>query len=540
MKKPFLRDLQAQLLGQVTDAAGILDRFSTDASIFQVQPTAVVYPKNTADVRRTVLLALERHAAGKPISITARGLGTDLGGGALGDGLVIAFPAHMNKVLDMDRRTITVQPGANLWTVQQLLHAQARFLPPFPASLHYSTVGGAVANNAAGVKSVKYGAMRDYVRRVKVVLADGSLVTFGRITARQLQRKKGQTDLEGEIYRRVDSLVTDHRRLFSGARPKTLLNAAGYALERVKGSDGSIDLAQLIAGSQGTLGMVTEIVLETVAWNPKTYLTVGYFDDLEKAGEAIEKLRELSPSSLEMVDGAVIDYLRHHRPEDIAGLVPETTPRLVLLAEFDDQSQLSQLRKARRAAKVLARYAAAQRSSENVLEQEALWRIRQSAGALWLGEGFTGLAPVMTDAAVSPAKLSQLLTLLERLVTKHEIELAVWGSAGTGQVWVQPIIELGKKKAKESLPKLMDDYYETVISLGGTTTASQGDGIIRSPYLKALYGEEAYGLIKQVKEIFDPQGIFNPLAKFATPEQVSALVRPNYDFQVPLEYLPQS
>jgi FAD/FMN-containing dehydrogenase len=255
MKKPFLRDLQGQLLGHVTDAAEVLDYFSTDASIFQVRPTVVVYPKNTADVRRTVLAALERQASDKPISVTARGAGTDLGGAALGDGLVIAFPAHMNKVLDMDRRTITVQPGANLWTVQQLLHAQARFLPPFPDSLHFSTVGGAVANNAAGIKSVKYGSMRDYVRRLKVVLADGSLVTFGRLTARQLQRKKGQPDLEGEIYRRIDSLVTDHRRLFEQSRPKTLLNAAGYALERIKGSDGSIDLAQLIIGSQGTLGL---------------------------------------------------------------------------------------------------------------------------------------------------------------------------------------------------------------------------------------------------------------------------------------------
>src|SRR5438270_13967415 len=122
MKKPFLRDLQGQLLGQVTDAGEVLDYFSTDASIFQVRPTAVIYPKNTADVRRTVLAALERIAAEKPVSVTARGNGTDLGGAALGEGLVLSFPAHMNKVLDMDRRTITVQPGANFWTVQQLLH----------------------------------------------------------------------------------------------------------------------------------------------------------------------------------------------------------------------------------------------------------------------------------------------------------------------------------------------------------------------------------------------------------------------------------
>lgn len=527
-----------QLLGQVTDAAEVLERFSTDASIYQAVPQAVVYPRNTADVRRSVLMALERSAAGKPLPITARGAGTDLTGAAVGEGLAIVFPAHMNKVFDMDRRTITVQPGANFWTVQQLLHAQARFLPPFPASQLYSTVGGAVAANASGIKSVKYGSMRDYVRRLKVVLADGSLVTFGRITARQLHRKKGQTDLEGEIYRRIDSLVTDHRRLISQAMPRTVLNSAGYVLDRVKGPDGSVDLAQLIVGSQGTLGLVTEIVLETLTWVPRTTLVVGYFDDLEKAGEAVVKLRELAPSALEMVDGATIDFVRRHRAADLEGLVPENTPKLVLLAEFDDGSQLAQLRKARRAQRVLARLDAAQRYSDNALEQEALWRICGSAAALWLGEGSAALPPVMADAAVPADRLIQLLTLSQRLADKYEVELLMRGHAGAGQVWAQPVIDLGRKKTAELWPKLVNDYYEAVLSLGGTVAASHGEGGGKGKYLERQYGSEVYQLMREVKQAFDPNGIFNPQVKFAAPDAAPARVREEYRLPAAAELYP--
>jgi FAD/FMN-containing dehydrogenase len=269
------------------------------------------------------------------------------------------------------------------------------------------------------------------------------------------------------------------------------------------------------------------------------YLVVGYFDDLDKAGEAIEKLRELGPSSLDMVDAATLNYIQRHLAEDLNGLLPENTPQLVLLIEFDDASQLTQLRKVRRAGRILAKYAEAQRSSDNVLEQEALWRIRQSIGSLWMADGSAALPPAMSDAAVAPGKLVQLLTLVERLGSKHEVELLTWGHAGTGQVWVQPVIDLSKKKARDVLPKLMNDYYEMVLSLGGTVTASHGDGIARAPYLKALYGEEAYELVRKVKEAFDPHGIFNPLTKFAEPEQVAALVRAEYQIRRDLEHLPQ-
>lgn len=538
MKKPHLRDLQGQLLGHVTDAPEVLESFAADAGIYNARPEAVVYPKNTADVRRSVLLALERQAAGKPLPVTARGNGTDLTGGAVGEGLAVVFPASMNKVLDMDRRTVTVQPGANFWTVQQLLHAQARFLPSYPASQHYSTIGGAVAGNAAGVKSVKYGSMRDYVRRLKVVLADGSLVTFGRITPRQLQRKKGQTDLEGEIYRRVDALVTDHRRLISQAMPRTVLNNAGYALDRLKGPDGSLDIAQLLVGSQGTLGLITEIVLETAAWSPRTCLVAGYFDNLDTAVEAVVKLRELGPSALEMVDGAAIEFIRRHRADDLEGLVPESTPRLVLLAEFDDGSQLAQLRKIRRAQRLFTRLATAQRYCDNALEQEALWRICATAGSLWLAAGSAGLPPVLADAAVPVSKFGQLLTLAERLAAKYEITLLVHGHAGVGQVWAQPVMELGRKKADEFLPRLADDYYEAVLSLGGTVSAAHGDGIGKGRYLERQYGAEVYELMRQVKQIFDPNGIFNPLTKFSPAGAAQDLVRPSYHLPPGVEIYP--
>ncbi|HSH31455.1 MAG TPA: FAD-binding oxidoreductase, partial [Candidatus Saccharimonadales bacterium] len=291
--KVNLKQLQSRLHGHVTAAADALDYFSTDGSIFTITPSAVVYPHSARDVQQTVLFARERAEGGQPIGVVARGKGTDQAGGALGDGIMVVFPAHMNRLRRLDKKTVTVQPGLIYKDLQNTLHSHRRFLPPYPSSIDFCSIGGAVANNACGEKTIKYGATRDFVESLKVVLSDGSLIETRRLSARQLDRKKGQADFEGEVYRQLDGLLTDNAELIARAMPRTSKNAAGYALWRVKGRDGSFDLSQLLVGSQGTLGIVTEATLRTAPHNPRTTLVVGYFDNLDKAGQAVVKLQAL-------------------------------------------------------------------------------------------------------------------------------------------------------------------------------------------------------------------------------------------------------
>lgn len=535
MKKGQLKELSRKLLGTVTDNPDALAYFSTDAGIFEATPSAVVYPANTADVRKAVQYIGELAAAGKPVSIVARGQGSDLGGAAVGEGIQLVLPAHMNKLLRLDRDTATVQPGINYRTLQQTLHTHGRHLPPYPASIDFSTIGGAVANNAAGEKSIKYGPTRDYVKGLKVVLSDGSLIQAHRISSRELNRKKGLSSFEGEVYRKLDSLILDHADLITSRLPKTSRNCAGYALDRVRGKDGSFDLSQIFVGSQGTLGIISEVTLKTLPYNPRTTLVVGYFNSLDALTAAVDKIRQYAPSAVELVDAGVLEYLREHQPGDIEGLVPEKLPKAVLLVEYDDASQLAQKIKSLRTQRIIDRLAgaSASRIATDPVEQVALWKVRRgTAAAAWAAGGHRKALPFMEDAIVPPEKLGSLLEKTHKLLAKHGLEAAIWGHAADANLQLQPLLDLTKKKDVDRLFSLSREFHDTVIGLGGSTTAQHGDGLLRALYLKNLYGEEMFELLAEVKHIFDPHRIFNPMKKTdATEEFARAHLRQNYSLR---------
>jgi FAD/FMN-containing dehydrogenase len=533
MKKAYLKELSRQLLGDATDSPEALEYFSTDLSIFQITPTAVVYPGNTADVRKTVEFVAGRAAAGKSLSLTPRGHGTDMGGAALGEGIVLVLPAHMDKLLRLDRDTVTVQPGISFQTLQQTLHTHGRFLPPYSAELKSATVGGAVASDASSEKSVKYGSMRDFVRRLKVVLSDGSVVETRRLSARELNRKKGLSTLEGELYRKVDSLILDHPEVKGKNMPKTVRNSAGYRLDLVRGKDGSFDLGQVIIGSQGTLGVITEISLRTALYNPRTTLLVGCFDTIAGAGEAVVKLRALGPSMLEMVDYYLLESLRTTQPSSVEGLAPEALPMVLLLVEFDDFSQVAQKLKSNRARRVMGRHGATVRVVTDPVEQVTLSKVRWSeATAPWAGAGAKKALPFIEDGVVPPECLPQLLDKTYKLLRKHELDLAVWGHAGDGNLHLLPLLDVSRKKDVDKLFSLSREFSQMLGSMGGTTSGGHGDGLVRALSLETLYGEEMMELFASLKHIFDPLDIFNPMQKTqATEEYARAHLRGGYSIK---------
>jgi FAD/FMN-containing dehydrogenase len=525
--KAYLKDLQGKLLGTVTDHPGTLEHFSTDAGLFQVHPAAVVYPQNTADVRKVVQFVAERTTAGKPTSIVPRGLGSNLSGAAVGEGLQLSFPAHMNKLLKLDTHTVTVQPGLLFSTLQQTLHTHNRWLPPYPDSANYSTIGGAVACNAAGIMSHKYGPMRSFVRSLKVVLSDGSLIKTRRLSARELNRKKGLSTLEGEIYRKVDSLLLDHPQLIKKRQPRAAKNVAGYALDTIRGQSGSFDLSQLFIGSQGTLGIITEITLATAPYNPRTTLVVGYLTSVEQAAQAIVKLRALKPCAVELVDRELLETLRSHRPVDLEGLVPDSLPMIMLFVEFDEPSQISQKYHSVRAERIMGRHGAQTRVSTDPVEQVALWKLRRAGAAAAVGAKQP--LPFIDDAAVPPEKLAQFLHKTTQLLAKYDLTAPVWGHAGDGHLHLQPQLDLRRKKDVDKLFSLSSEFHDMVIALGGTPAGELGDGLMRGPYLSKLYGDEMVELFAAVKQACDPLGVFNPGKKTeATESYARAHLRSDY------------
>jgi FAD/FMN-containing dehydrogenase len=538
--------LQEHLVGEVMAGSDARGYFATDGSILTVVPSLIVYPRNENDVRKAARFTWQLAERGRVIPITARGAGTDQSGAALGSGVMMVFPAHMNKILELDNKTgtVTVEPGINYGKLQQTLHTHNRFLPPFPASFEYSTIGGAVANNASGEKSIKYGSTREFVKSLKVVLANGELIETKRLGKRELNKKLGLATFEGEIYRTLDALLEDNKQLVQGMQPHVTKNSAGYALEKIKRKDGSFDLTPLIVGSQGTLGIVTEVTLDTEAHAPATTLVAALFDDLRVAEQTMLELRKLTelPSAMEVVDGRLLEFVQKNNPNALKGLFTDPLPKLVLLIEFDNPSDRTQKRLAKKTIKILNKYQVANRVETDAQRKEELWKVRHAAASiLTYGEGNAKAVPIIEDGVVPIERFNDYLNAVYEMFDRYGLQAAAWGHAGDANLHIQPLLDLSQVGDRQKAFRLMDEYHRLVISLGGSTTGEHGDGRLRAPYLPELYGAEGYQLLEKVKKIFDPYGTLNPGVKIGvTSNDVKAIVRNDYNLNHLYDHLPRS
>ncbi len=538
--------LQEHLIGEVITNADARRYFATDTSIFSLTPAIIVYPGNENDVRKVARFVWQLAERGKAIPLTARGSGTDQTGAAIGSGILLVFPAHMNKILELDPKngSVALQPGLNYGKLQQTLQTHGRILPPFPASLEYSTIGGAIANNAGGEKSVKYGTTRDYVRGLRVVLANGEVIETRRISKRDLSKKMGLSSMEGEIYRALDTLVEEQKDLIKQSKLTVSKNAAGYNLAAIKEKDGSFDLTPLLVGSQGTLALITEAIMETESYNPLTTLISAAFNSIEDAAKAIEELRELPslPSAMEIVDENLIQFVDKHNPNQLNGILEKPFHKLLLLVEFDDQNGRIQKRNVKRAKKILERYNAVCKVETEVEPQEKLWKIRHTAAAVAsFHEGNAKALPIIEDGVVPVSKFASYLQAVYDLFAKHHIEVAVWGHAGDGNLHMQPMLDLGQLGDRQKIFRIMDEYYSLIVEMGGSTSGEHGDGRLRGPYLEKLYGEQIYELFSRVKKIFDPHNILNPGVKMGVKlDDIKPLMRESYSLDHLYDHLPRT
>lgn len=520
--------------------------FSIDGSIFSITPTVVVYPRNENDVRKAARFSWQLAERGRNIPITPRGLGSDRSGAAIGGGILMVFPGHMNKVLEFDSKTgnVIVEPGISFGKLQQTLHTHGRFLPPFPASLEYSTVGGAISNNSGGEKSVKYGNMLNYVRSLRVVLANGEVIETKRISKRELNKKLGLATLEGEIYRSIDALIEENTELIKGLDLAVSKNTAGYNLNAVKNKDGSFDLTPLLVGAQGTLGIITEAEISTELHNPSTTLVVAHFDDLRLAEQTIQELSSSSekPSSLEAIDGHLYELINRQNPSQLKGLVDKPYPKLSLFIEFDNLSPRVQKRLAKKIQKQLKR-----NQIDCVIEtedegKEKLLKLRHAvAVAMAQSEGHAQALPILDDGIVPVQRLSDYFTAVYALRDRYNLQTGLSGHAGDANLKMHPYMDISQVGDRQRIFKVMDDYYKMIIGLGGSTSGEHGDGRLRAPYLKELYGAELYALLHKVKLAFDPYGTLNPGVKVGvTLDDIKPLLRSEYSLDHLLNHLPHA
>ncbi len=538
--------LQEHLIGEVMTSVDARRYFATDNSIFTKAPSVVVYPRNENDVRKTARFTWQLAERGRVIPITARGNGTDQAGAALGDGIMMVFPAHLNRILELDSKTgsVTVEAGINYGKLQQTLKTHGRFLPPYPASYEYSSIGGAVANNAAGEKSVKYGDTKAYVSGLRVVLANGEVIVTGRIGKRELNKKLGLSTFEGEIYRSLDSLIEEHGETLQSMVLGTTKNTAGYNVLDIKRPDGSFDLTPLFVGSQGTLGIVTEVMLDTEAFSSGTTLFMAGFESIELAQLAITELRANGgmPSALEMVDGFLLDQVQAVNPNLIGAIVQPPFPAVTLFVEYDSNNDRNFKRTLKRAQRTLGKHSMSYLTETDAEKQEQIWKLRQTSSWL-LGhtDGQRKALPVIDDAIVPVDKLQDLIKGTYDLFAREKMPVGIWGHAGDGNIHVAPMLDLSAVGDRQTAFRIIEDYTKLVLSLGGSTSGQGNDGRLRAPYLKHVYGNEVYALLTKVKQICDPYGTLNPGVKIGvTLEDIKPLVRGNFSLEHAYDHLPRS
>lgn len=531
-------ELKFFLKGNVFFDDETLTRFSRDTSLFEVRPEVVVAPRDVADLKHLIRFAREARERNSQqhISLTARSAGTDMTGGPLTESVVIDFMRHFIRIKDIGTLLngdgyAVVEPGVFYRDFERETLKRGYFLPSYPASREICAVGGMVANNSGGEKTLKYGKTADYVMKLKVVLSDGGEYELRPLTQSELDMKMSLTTFEGEFYRKLYHVLDFHDAMIKSAKPAVSKNSAGYALWDVWNREkGIFDLTRLFVGSQGTLGMVTEITFRLVKAKPYSGLGVIFMRDLKDLGHLVADLLPLYPTSFEALDDHTFrlamrfftSFLEKLGAKNVFSLawqfIPEFwlmftsgVPKLVLLVEFEEETQQA----------VDEKLAALARVSEGYEVGVRYVHTREGAQKYWLmrRESFNLLrqkikdkktAPFIDDVIVRPEFLPEFLPRLYTILDKYSLLYTIAGHAGDGNFHVIPLMNLSDSAERKKIPACADEVYKLVLEYHGSITAEHNDGLIRSPYLKQMYGEKVYQLFEETKKIFDPLNIFNP------------------------------
>lgn len=534
--------LQEHILGEVSTNSAVLKAMSTDASVLTIAPELVIYPRVTNDIRKVARFAWQLAEKGHVMGLTARGSGTDQTGAAIGSGASIVMPAHMNRICEFDpkQKLIRVQAGLNSGALNDALALQGMAVPAMPVSARYSTVGGAVANNASGYLSGYYGDMREWVHQVEVVLANGDVLQTQRISKRELSKKKGMQNLEGEIYRNLDNLIEDNKEVLTAKLADDVRDNVGYtAITQVKRKDGSFDLTPLLVGSQGTLGIISEIILKTEFMSTDQAVVAASFATKEAARDVLEQLRTLSPVFLEYFDGALFDTAAERGKTYEICKSDDGPARAVILIGFDDFNEHVRQRKTKKVAKLL------QATSMKVLrangnEATELLAIRDVTTFALTPAGKGLAAPSLIDGVYVPFQRSEEFTVaVEALAVKHHVELPLHARMLDNIYYTRPVLDMQKVSDKQKIFKLLEEYTKLVDAHGGHVIGEGGEGRVKARFAHAHLDEEVEAVFTSIKAIFDPSGILNPGVKQVVElRQLVTELRDSYDTSSIASYAP--
>ncbi|HZX49584.1 MAG TPA: FAD-binding oxidoreductase [Candidatus Paceibacterota bacterium] len=524
-----LRDeLQKLVKGEVLDDEETLKKYSRDYSIFEVRPQVVVFPKNAEDVKNVVLF-VNKYPKQK-LSVTARSGGTDMGGGPLNESIILDFSKHMNKLLKIGKDYALVQPGMFYRDFEKASLKKGLLFPSFPASRDICAIGGIVSNNSGGENNLVYGKTENYVLEYQMVLVDGKEYTFRPIDRAELSRKLKLKGFEGDIYRKLFKLVSSNAELLAKAKPRVSKNSAGYYLWNVWNGS-TFNIPKLLVGAQGTLGITTQVKLKLIKPKEHSALVVIFMKDVKALGQLVDIVLEKKPETFEAYDDQTLKLALRFLPDFVKLLgaknmlslawqfLPEFKmmlgglPKLILLAEFTGDSKEEVQKTAKETQLLIRRFGFPTRVAKTQKESEKYFTIRRKSFSL-LHSHAQGLfaAPFIDDVVVKPEHLPEFLPQLHAILKPYRKQMVytIAGHAGDGNFHVIPLVDLSKPDVRAMIPEVMQKVHKLVVRYRGSITGEHNDGLIRTPYLKDMYGPRVVKLFEEVKDIFDPDNIFNP------------------------------
>ena len=524
--------------GELDDSAEAKEKYSHDASMFELRPELVLMPKDSADVQTIVKLVANLKPQTPNLSLTARSAGTDMAGGAINESVIVDFNAHMTKVERVTPTEAQTQPGVFYRDFEVETLKQGALMPSYPASRDLCTVGGMVANNSGGEKSLEYGKVKDFVNELQVVFADGNEYTVKPLNKNELDKKIAQNDYEGAIYKKIYDLCDTHYDEIKGAKPHVSKNSMGYTLWEVWDREtGVFDLTKLIVGSEGTLGFVTDIKYRLVPHRPHSGLLVLFMKDIKDLGELIPKVLEYKPASFECFDQATLLLTIKFMPYFLKmlglkkfihllfSLIPDGAqllrgiPKMVLMVEFNGDTEEEVRQKVKTLHKELGHMRA--RYEINGFEEdptegkaEKFWIMRRYAfQVLRKKVKDKHTAPYIDDFIVAPEFLQEFLPQLRNIIKKYKLFSTIQGHIGDGNFHVIPLMKIEDKAEREKIAPSQKEVNDLVLKYGGSLSGEHNDGLVRGPWLEAQFGRSVLELFKEVKTIFDPANIFNPHKK---------------------------
>jgi FAD/FMN-containing dehydrogenase len=457
-------------------------------------------------------------------------------GGPLSSSVVVNFTKYFNKIIAVDEHQATAEPGVYYRDLEKQTLTHGVLIPSYPASRELCAIGGMVANNGAGEKSLTYGKTERYVRGLKVVLSDGNEYSFGKHARHEFELKKAQDDFEGEIYRRVDALIQAHRETIEKEKPTVAKNSAGYAIWNVYNeAEDTFDLTKLFVGSQGTLGLFTEVTFDLVRPKECARMLVMFLRprDLPNLGKIINAVLAEKPESFESYDDKTFNVMLRVFPKlfvrlggnpfklardffpEIKMILTGGIPKLVLMAEFTGDSDAEVIDRASKAQEsIRAQFALATHVTKTQKEGEKFWTIRRESFKL-LRENVHGkhTAPFIDDLSVRPEHLPTFLPRLYAILEEYKLIYTVAGHVGDGNFHIIPLMDYKDPKFVSIINELSERVYTLVGEYHGSITGEHNDGLIRTPYLHKMFSPEMLSIFDEIKNIFDPDRIFNPHKK---------------------------